>query len=155
MGEFFADEIGVDWFEEPLACDDVDGYARLVERLEVPIAAGESLFGVDEFRVHLERSAVEILQPDVTRLGGLTPWLKVAALAELHRRPLAPHLLPEIGAHLACGLPNVAIVEFMPWLFPLFVEPPTLEKGRLVPFHRPGLGLEIDADAVEKYRVAV
>ena len=155
MGEFFADEIGVDWFEEPLPLDDVAGHARLVERLEVPIAVGESLFSRAEFRGYLEQNAADIIQPDVTRIGGITPFLRVAALCELHHRPMAPHLLPEIAVHLACGLSSVAAVEHMPWLFPLWVESPALVKGRLVPFARPGLGLEVDADVVEKYRVTV
>jgi L-alanine-DL-glutamate epimerase-like enolase superfamily enzyme len=93
------------------------------------------------------------VQPDVTRVGGLTAWLKVAALAEQQHRPLSPHLLPEIGVHLACGLPTVTSVEYMPWLFPLFVEPPRVEKGRLTPPPRPGLGLEVDPEVVAKYRV--
>jgi L-alanine-DL-glutamate epimerase-like enolase superfamily enzyme len=94
-----------------------------------------------------------VLQPDVTRLGGLTAWLKVAALAEAHQRPLAPHLLPEIAVQLACGLPSVTVVEYMPWLSPVFVEPPVLQKGRIVPPPRPGLGLEISDEAVRKYQV--
>jgi L-alanine-DL-glutamate epimerase-like enolase superfamily enzyme len=88
----------------------------------------------------------------VTRLGGLTGWLKVAALADLHHRPLSPHLLPEIGVHLACGLPGVASVEYMPWLFPLFTDPPRLVEGQLAPPPRPGLGLELDLDAVGRWR---
>ncbi len=153
MGHFFEEEMGVDWFEEPISCEDVDGHARLTARLEVPIAVGETLLNREEFRRYLERGAADVLQPDVTRLGGLTAWLKVAALADLHHRPLSPHLLPEIGVHLACGLPNVQAVEYMPWLFPAFVEPPAIVNGKLVPPRRPGLGLEVRQDAVEKYRV--
>lgn len=155
MGEFFGEEIGVDWFEEPISGDDVAGHARLAERLEVPIALGESLFSREEFRSYFEHDSVDIVQPDVTRVGGITPWLKISALADLHHRPISPHLLPEIAVHLACGFAHVTAVEYMPWLFPIFVESPALVKGRLVPFARPGLGLEIDADVVEKYRVAV
>ncbi|HWG41930.1 MAG TPA: mandelate racemase/muconate lactonizing enzyme family protein [Gemmataceae bacterium] len=153
MGHFFEEEIGADWFEEPILCEDVQGHARLASKLEIPIAAGEMLFGIDEFRAYLERDALAVVQPDVTRLGGLTGWLKVAALAELHHRPLSPHLLPEVGVHLACGLPAVTSVEYMPWLYPLFTAPPRIEQGRLVPPPQPGLGLEVDPDAVAKYRV--
>ena len=96
-----------------------------------------------------------MLQPDITRLGGLTAWLKVAALAEQYHRPLSPHLLPEVGVHLGCGLPQVRAVEYMPWLFPAFVEPPAIVNGQLVPPARPGLGLEVRTDALEKYRVKV
>jgi L-alanine-DL-glutamate epimerase-like enolase superfamily enzyme len=147
--------MGIDWFEEPISCEDVEGHARLAERLEVPIALGETLFSREEFRRYLDWEAADVLQPDVTRLGGLSAWLKVAALAELHHRPLAPHLLPEVGVHLACGLPNVQTVEYMPWLFPAFMEPPAIVDGKIVPPQRPGLGLEIRPEAVEKYRIEV
>jgi L-alanine-DL-glutamate epimerase-like enolase superfamily enzyme len=153
MGHFFEEEIGCDWFEEPILCEDVEGHARLAQKLEIPIAAGEMLFGLDEFRAYLDRDALAVVQPDVTRLGGLTPWLKVAALAEQRHLPLSPHLLPEIGVHLGCGLPGVTSVEYMPWTYPVFANPPPIDKGRLVPPARPGLGLEVDPEAVAKYRV--
>ena len=89
----------------------------------------------------------------MTRLGGLTPWLKVAALAESHHRPVVPHLMPEVAVHLACGLPGVQAVEYMPWFFAAFVEVPALVNGQLVPPKRPGLGLEINAETVEKYAI--
>ncbi len=153
LGHFFEEEMGVDWFEEPLSCEDVEGHVRLAERLEVPIALGETLFGLDEFRRYLERGAADILQPDVTRIGGLTPFLRLAGLAEMHHRPLAPHLLPEVAVHLACGLPQVQTVEWMPWLAPAFVEIPAIVNGQIVPPKHPGLGLEIRSDAVAKYRL--
>jgi L-alanine-DL-glutamate epimerase-like enolase superfamily enzyme len=153
MGHFFEEEVGADWFEEPLSCEDVEGHARLADKLEIPIAGGEMLFSADEFDTYLARGALAVLQPDVTRLGGLTGWLKVAARAEQHHLPISPHLLPEVGVHLACGLPAVSSVEYMPWLYPLFHNPPDIVGGRLVPPAGPGLGLEVDADAVAKYRV--
>src|SRR4029077_17810478 len=122
-------------------------------RLEIPIAAGEMLFGLDEFAAYLDSGALDVVQPDVTRLGGLTAWLKVAALAARHHRTLSPHLLPEVGVHLCCGLPGVASVEYMPWLWPLWAEPPQLVRGQLVPPARSGLGLEVNPEAVAKYRV--
>jgi L-alanine-DL-glutamate epimerase-like enolase superfamily enzyme len=153
MGHFLEEEIGADWFEEPITCEDIEGHARLAQRLEIPIALGETLFGIDEFAGYLGRAAVDVVQPDITRLGGLTPWLKVAALAEAHHRPMSPHLMPEVAVHLACGLPQVKAVEFMPWFFPAFAEPPPIVNGQIVPSKRPGLGLEIRPDALEKYRV--
>ena len=135
-------------------CEDVAGHARLAAKLEIPLAGGEMLFGLDEFQAYLERDALAVVQPDVTRLGGLTGFLKVAALAEQHHKPLSPHLLPEVGVHLACGLPSVTSVEYMPWLFPLYLKPPRLENGRLVPPPGAGLGLEINPEAVAKYQVS-
>lgn len=154
MGHFFEEDLGVDWFEEPISCEDVEGHARLAERLETPIAIGETLFGLDEFERYLERGAADVLQPDVTRLGGLTAWLKAANLAERHHRPLAPHLMPEVAVHLACGLPGVQVVEYMPWFFAAFVDPPALVNGQVVPSKQPGLGLELNAEAVQKYSLS-
>lgn len=155
MGHFYEEEIGVDWFEEPMSCEDLDGHRRLADKLEVPIALGESLFGLDEFERYLTAGAVDIVQPDLTRVGGLTPFLKIAALVERQQRAITPHLLPEVSVHLACGLPHVMAVEYMPWLSGLFVEPPAIVQGKLVPPKRPGLGLETNADVLEKYRVSV
>jgi L-alanine-DL-glutamate epimerase-like enolase superfamily enzyme len=153
MGHFFEEEVGADWFEEPLSCEDIEGHARLADKLEIPIAGGEMLFSADEFDVYIARRALAVLQPDVTRLGGLTGWLKVAARAEQHHLAISPHLLPEVGVHLACGLPAVSSVEYMPWLYPLFRNPPAIVGGRLVPPEGAGLGLDVDTEAVAKYRV--
>jgi L-alanine-DL-glutamate epimerase-like enolase superfamily enzyme len=155
MGHFFEEEMGVDWFEEPIPSADVEGHARLASRLEVPLAVGGLLYCREEFHRFLDRGAVDVVQPDLTRIGGLTAWLKVAALAELYKKPLAPHTLPEVGVHLACGLPQVKAVEYTPWLFPALTEPPAIVQGKIVPPKRPGLGYEIRQDAVEKYRVEV
>lgn len=153
MGHFFEEEIGADWFEEPITCEDIEGHARLASKLEVPIAAGEMLFDRSEFIAYLERGALAVLQPDVTRLGGITGWLKTAALADQYGLPISPHLLPEISVHLACGLPGVTSVEYMPWHMALFTNPPRLERGRMVPPPGPGLGLELDRDAIARMRV--
>ncbi len=154
MGQFYEEEIGVAWFEEPISCDDVEGHRRLAERLEVPIAAGETLFGLDEIERYLDRSALGVLQPDVTRLGGLTPTLECIALAKRYRCPVAPHLMPEVAVHLACGLPQVTMVEWMPWQYPLYERAPRIAEGRIAPLPDPGLGLTLNVNAVAKYRVA-
>lgn len=152
MGRFFEQEIGVAWFEEPLSVEDRDGHARLAAKLDLPIAGGEMLFGLDEVRAYLDVLAV--FQPDVTRLGGLTPTLKAIALAESRGVPVAPHLLPEISVQLGCGLQAVTLVEYMPWHSALFADAPRPQRGRLAPPAGPGLGLELDRDAVSRWRVA-
>jgi L-alanine-DL-glutamate epimerase-like enolase superfamily enzyme len=98
----------------------------------------------------IETKTPVTLRPDVIRIGGITPLLKVAALGELYRRPVFPRLLPEIGVHLACGLPGVLGVEYEPALFPLFVQPPSLINGNLQPPSGPGLGLELSPEALAK-----
>ena len=153
MGRFIEEEIGADWLEDPLADDDLAGYARLGSRIDTPLATGGRFTSPAQFLRLLESGATTILRPDVIRLGGLTPWLKVAALAELHRRPIVPHLLPEVAVHLACGLPGVQAVEYVAWLAPIFVEPLRIENGNVIPPLKPGLGLELNGDAVKKYSV--
>jgi L-alanine-DL-glutamate epimerase-like enolase superfamily enzyme len=154
MGHFFEDELGVDWFEDPIDGDDVAGHARLAGKLEVPLAVGQTLFGRDEFTRYLDVGVGDVLRPDVTRVGGLTAWLRVAVLAAQHYRNVTPNVLPEVAVHLACGLPAVQMVEYVPWLSQLFTEPVAVVNGQLVPPQRPGLGLEVNSDTVEKYRLA-
>jgi L-alanine-DL-glutamate epimerase-like enolase superfamily enzyme len=153
MGHFFEEEIGADWFADPISCEDVEGHARLAQRLEVPIAVGKALASTNEFARYLERGAADILQPDVSRVGGLTAWLKVATLGVQQHRPLSPHVPPEIGVHLACAVPAVRAVPYLSWFSAAFAESPPIAKGQMAPLPRPGLGLELRSDAVQKYRV--
>ena len=153
MGHFFEEEIGADWFENPVPCEDVAAHQRLASKLELPLAAGSHLFGRDEFEAYVAGNGVTILRPDVTRLGGLTAWLKVAALAEAHHLRVVPHVLPEVGVHLACGLPVVSNVEYVAWLQPLWTAATLFERGEMLPPIGPGLGVEVDREAVGKYRV--
>ncbi len=154
MGRFIEEEVGADWFEDPLADQDLASYSQLSARVDTPLATGGRFTDPAQFVRLLESRARAIFRPDVLRLGGLTPWLKVAALAELNLRPVVPHLLPEVGVHLACGLPGVQAVEYVPWLAPLFVEPLAIENGTLVPPAKPGLGLELNPEALERFRVS-
>lgn len=153
LGHFFEEDVGCAWFEEPISCEDVEGHARLKAKLEIPLALGEMLFSRDEFIAYHDCGACDVFQPDVTRVGGITPWLKVAALAEGWHRPVSPHVLPEIGVHLCCGLPVVTMVEYMPWLFPLYENPPQITEGKLLPPDGPGLGLRLHADNLAKFQV--
>lgn len=147
MGRFIEEEIGADWFEEPLADDDVESYSRLSLRIDTPLAAGSRFTQAAQFLRLVESGARVTLRPDVLRLGGITPWLKVAALAEVWRRPVVPHLLPEIAVHLACGLPGVQAVDYTTALAPLFRQPLRIEEGFAIPPEEPGLGLQLKAEA--------
>ena len=153
MGRFIEEEVGADWFEDPLADGDVTSYSRLSSRIDTPLAVGSNCASTDQFVRLLESGTRAILRPDVLNVGGITPWLKIAALAELNHRPVVPHLLPEVGVHLACGLPGVQAAEFVPWLDPLFVEPLAIENGSLVPPIKPGLGLEPIPEALTRYGI--
>lgn len=153
LGYYLQDETDIDWIEEPIHCEDVNGHSRLAQKLDVPIACGENLWNVDEFVRYLERDAMQVMQPDITRVGGITGFLKVASLSHQYGVPVAPHLQPEIAVHLACGLPHVTLVELMPWTYPILANPPKIVEGQIVPNAEPGLGITLNEDAVTKYRV--
>lgn len=148
------EQMGCAWFEEPMLCDDVIGHARLSRRLDIPVALGETLGSRFEIHSFLEAGAVEVVQPDLARIGGITEFLRVAALCEIYRCPVEPHLMMEASVHLACGVPGVEGLEYMPWLTPAFSAPLRLEDGNLLAPQGPGLGLEISDSLVEQFRVA-
>lgn len=153
MARFLDEEIGVDWFEDPLADDDLVGYERLASRVETPLAAGGRFTTAGQFLRLLKTGAPITLRPDLLRLGGVTPLLKVAALAELHRRPLVPRMPTELAVHLACGLPGVNAVEFGSWLTPLLTDPPRIDDGKLAPPTGAGWGLEFSSEMVDRFAV--
>ncbi len=154
MGRFLEEEIGADWFEDPLADDDLNGYSHLSAHTDTPLAVGSRFTGVEQFVRFIDSKTPVTFRPDVVRLGGITPMLRVIALAEAYRRPIFPRLLPEVGVHLACGLPSVQAVEYTPALFPFFKSPPKLVDGNLRPPDGPGLGLELNPDAVANCQIA-
>jgi L-alanine-DL-glutamate epimerase-like enolase superfamily enzyme len=99
------------WLEEPLPAEDTGAYARLRAAIDVPLAAGESLYTEAQFRDLLLAGAVDFVQPNVCRVGGITPFLRIARLARLFDIPVMPHLLPDISGQLAMCLPLRAMVE--------------------------------------------
>ena len=150
MGREFQ-RLGCTWFEEPMICEDPEGHARLAEALDIPIALGETLQSRFEIQDYLLRDAVDIVQPDLTRVGGLTEWLKIVQFAESLHRPVWPHLMMEASIQLACGLGCVGAIEYMPWLAAAFAELPAIRQGRMLPPTRVGLGLELSPDAIKQH----
>ncbi len=90
---------------------------------------------------------------DLLRAGGVTPWMKIAGMAEAFNRPVVSHLLPEIHVHLIAAAPNGLVVEYMPWTWRLFENPPMPEQGEMKVPNGPGLGLKFAPDLFEKYGV--
>lgn len=99
------------WIEEPLRADDLDGHRELAQRTDIPIAIGENLHTEYRFADAVRTGAAQILQPNIIRVGGLTPFLRIAALAADHGATLHPHLLPELSGQVALALPNDVWVE--------------------------------------------
>ncbi|MFG2135696.1 mandelate racemase/muconate lactonizing enzyme family protein [Streptomyces sp. NPDC048650] len=143
------------WIEEPLDAHDAAGHAALAAALDTPVATGEMFTSAEEHTRLIEAGAADFVQPDAPRVGGITPFLRVMALADHNGLSLAPHFAMEVHLHLAAAYPRTAWVEHFEWLEPLFRERLELREGRMVVPDRPGLGLSLsdraDAWTVDRY----
>jgi L-alanine-DL-glutamate epimerase-like enolase superfamily enzyme len=146
--------LDIAWLEEPLPADDLSGHQRLSESTTLPVAVGESLYSPQHFREYLQRGACSIVQVDVARIGGITPWLKVAHLAETFNVPVCPHFLMELHVSLCAAVPNARWVEYIPQIDSLTTEPMRIEDGHAIPSDAPGLGIAWDFDAINRAAVS-
>lgn len=145
---------GIAWLEEPLPAEDVGGHVELAAHTAIPIAVGESLYHPAHFREYLERGACSIVQADAARIGGITPWLKVAHLAETFNVTVCPHFLMELHVSLTAAVPNAAWVEYIPQLDDLTTSRLAVADGCAGAPSTPGLGIDWDFAAIEKRAVA-
>lgn len=145
------EDLGMAWFEEPLPADDVTGHARLAQSTSIPIAIGETIYSIGQFREYLQAGACSLVQVDVARVGGITPWLKVAHMAQAFNLAVAPHYLMELHVSLAAAVPNARWVEHIPQLDEFLQSRMTVDdEGYAVPPATPGVGIDWDWKAVEK-----
>jgi D-arabinonate dehydratase len=148
------------WFEEPVAPDDYRGHAMIMQATSIPVATGENEYTRYGFRDLIEHNAVAIINADAQVLGGVTEFMKVAALAQAYDLPIAPHGKQDVHVHLVAAIPNGLIVEYYrdstdPMWAHMFKETLRLDKeGFLSPPDRPGLGVELDREALAPHRVA-
>ena len=135
------------WIEEPLDCYDNEGHAALAAQFDTPIATGEMLTSAGEVAELIRYRAADYIMPDAPRVGGITPYLKVAGLADHAGLMLAPHFSMELHIHLAAAYPREPWVEHFEWLEPLFNERLEVKDGRMLVPTRPGLGVSISEQA--------
>jgi mandelate racemase len=147
------DQEGIYWLEEPIRHDDYAGNATLVRELETPIQIGENFSESSAMAVALAAGAADYVMPDLERIGGVTGWLRAAALAATHRIAMSSHLFPEVSAHLLAATPTAHFLEYMDWADRILARPLEIVDGFAVVPQRPGNGLIWDAKAVEKYRI--
>lgn len=148
-----AQEYDLEWFEEPCWPDDIEGMALLRSKLRVPIATGEIEFTRWGFRDLIERGAVDVVQADPHLCGGLTEWVRIAALASAHHLVMAPHGNHYVGAHAVAGVDNGYIVESYAGMSPWqeeFIGGITFDDGDLILPDAPGLGITVDRPALER-----
>ncbi|CAB4548153.1 unannotated protein [freshwater metagenome] len=142
------------WLEEPLPADDVTGHARLAASTSIPIAVGETMYSAMQFQQYLHQDAVGIIQVDVARVGGITPWLKVAHMAESFNVKVCPHFLMEIHVSLAAAVPNGLYVEHIPQLRGITNTEIQIIDGMAIAPTAPGIGIDWNFDAIDKLRVS-
>ena len=135
------------WIEEPLDAYDHEGHAALAAAFDTPIATGEMLTSAAEHADLIRHRAADYLMPDAPRVGGITPFLKIATQAEAAGLMLAPHFAMELHVHLAAAYPSEPWVEHFDWLEPLFNEHLEIRAGRMLVPTRPGLGLSLSEQA--------
>ncbi len=143
----------IGWFEEPMPADNVLEHARLAASTSVPIAVGESMYSISQFKDYLVSGGASIVQVDVARIGGITPWMKVAHMAEAFGVPVCPHFLMELHASLVCAIPNAPWLEYIPQLDTITNSGLRIENGRAWPSEVPGLGIDWNWDAIDDARV--
>jgi L-alanine-DL-glutamate epimerase-like enolase superfamily enzyme len=146
--------VGLFWLEEPLPADDVAGHERLARSTSVPIAVGESLYSIGQFAEYLARGAAGVVQVDVARVGGITPWLKVAHLAEAHNVAVCPHFLMELHVSLCAAVPNSRYLEYIPQLRAITRTELSIVGGQAVAPSSVGLGIDWNFDAIDDLRTA-
>lgn len=148
-------ELGVDWFEEPLWYDDIASHARLAATITTPIALGEQLYLPHNFTAFMDAGAVHFAQPDVARLGGITPWLQVADMALQRGLPVVSHVgdMMQTHVHTAIAHPACSTLEYIPWLRECFTEPATVSDGVFVVPREPGAGTTLRLDAIASFGV--
>ena len=143
------DGLDLSWIEEPLPAEDVAGHRHLRESTAIPVAVGESMYHPMQFREYLEQGACSIVQPDVARIGGITPWIKTAHLAETFDIPVCPHFLMELHVSLCAAVPNAPWVEYIPQLDDITLTRMQVQDGHAIAPSQPGLGIEWDWQAIE------
>jgi len=147
-------DLALAWFEEPLPAEDLAGHVELAAKATMPIAVGESLYHPSHFREYLERRACSIVQVDCARIGGITPWLKVAHLAETFNAPVCPHFLMELHVSLVAAVPNGAWVEYIPQLDDVTTSRLAMRDGYALAPTTPGLGIDWDFAAIDRLAAA-
>ena len=150
-GRMIDEEGGVLWIEEPVRADDFAGNARVAREVATPIQIGENFMGPEQMAQALAAQACDFVMPDAQRIGGVTGWMRAAALAQAAGLEMSSHLFPETSCHLLAVPPTCHWLEFVDWADPVLAEPLELRKGEVLIPARPGLGMRWDEKAVRRY----
>lgn len=151
-GERLAGE-GLRWIEEPTLADDDEGHARIRARSRVPIQMGENWWGPHDMARCIAAGGSDLVMPDAMKIGGVTGWLRAAALAEAAGLPMSTHLFPEVSVQLMAVTPTRHWLEYVDWAAPILQQPLAVARGAVQVPAVPGSGIAWDEAAVQRYRV--
>jgi mandelate racemase len=146
-------ERGVGWLEEPIRHDDYRASARLAEALEMPVQIGENFSTPHALEEAIAARACDLVMPDLERIGGVTGWLRAAAIAHAARMPMSSHLFPEVSVHLLCATPTAHKLEYVDWASVLVQTPMRIANGEALPSTTPGNGLDWNTEAIARHRL--
>ena len=145
------DDEGLTWIEEPTLAHDYQGHAHIAREIRTPIQCGENWWGVRDMQQAVEARASDFMMPDAMKIGGVTGWLRAAALGEVHGVRLSNHLWPEISAQLLCATPTAHWLEYADWWNVVIKDPLRVEKGMARLEGVVGTGVEWNEEAVSRY----
>lgn len=145
------DDAGVCWFEEPIAYNNLSGYAQLARELQTPIQIGENFYGPRAMYDALAADACDYVMPDLMRIGGVSGWLRAAPVAAAAGVQVSTHLYPEVAAHLMRVTETAHWLEWQDWAYPILKEPFAVKNSQLEIPNLPGIGIEWDEAAVTRY----
>jgi len=149
------DDFGLAWIEEPIVYDNLDGYIQLAAELKTPIQIGENFYGPRDLHRALQSKACDYVMPDFMRIGGVTGWLRSAAIAGTAGVPISTHLYPEVAAHVMRVTETAHWLEWQDWADPILQKPYDIKDGLIHIPDVPGIGLEWNEDAVKANRADI
>ena len=150
-GRMLDDEGGLHWIEEPTRADDFEGNRRIADALATPVQIGENFMGPEQMARALAAGASDYVMPDVQRIGGVSGWMRAAALAQGAGLEMSSHLFPEISCHLLSVTPTRHWLEYVDWAAPVLVQPLEVKDSHVWISSTPGTGVAWDEKAVKKY----
>ncbi len=147
------DDQGLYWFEEPIAYNDIAGNAQLTRELKTPLQIGENIYGPRSFLQFVNAEAADLYMPDLMRIGGVTGWMRAAAIAGAAGKPLSSHLYPEVSAHLLRVSESADWLEWRDWADPILARPFEVQDGHIIVPGTPGNGISWNEEAVRRFAV--
>jgi mandelate racemase len=150
-GHMLDDEGGLHWIEEPTRADDFAGNGRIADALDTPVQIGENFMGPEQMAQALAEGASDYVMPDAQRIGGVTGWMRAAALAQGAGLEMSSHLFPEVSCHLLAVTPTCHWLEYVDWAEPILADPLAVKHSHVLVRDIPGIGILWDEKAVKKF----